>query len=373
MTCIITNLVRISSLVKSNSRGLTLSLILLLLFSHNALARSQDNSQEVSKIHRNLPVNQYLWISPEEIALLPDSGPAWDAMKEDADAALPLPDLSDQNSMANVKVLAKALVYVRTGIESYRTQVIAACIGAIGTENDATSLAVGRELMAYVIAAQLVVLPEEEEAIFTQWLKTMLDKDLSNRTLRSTHEERANNWGNMAGASRMAVALYLNAFDEFYAAAMVFKGWLGDRKVYSDFKYGSDLTWQADPEHPVGINPQGATINGYNVDGALPEEQRRSGSFSWPPPYTNYTWEALQGVVSQAEILTRQGYDAYLWSNKAIYRAVRWAVEVSQTPATGDDNWQPHIINYRYASDFPTQTPTNPGKLVGYADWTHPN
>ena len=53
--------------------------------------------------------------------------------------------------MNNVYVLAKALVYVRTGIASYRDTVVKDCMLAIGTETGGRTLALGRELAAYVI------------------------------------------------------------------------------------------------------------------------------------------------------------------------------------------------------------------------------
>ena len=67
------------------------------------------------------------------------------------------------------------------------------------------------------------------------------------------------------------------------------------------FEYG-DLSWQADPTKPVGINPVGAKRDGHSIDGVLPDDQRRSGGFVWPPTKENYVWEALQGAIAQAVI-----------------------------------------------------------------------
>ena len=50
------------------------------------------------------------------------------------------------------------------------------------------------------------------------------------------------------------MAVYLGDATELANTAQVFKGYLGDRASYADFKYG-DLSWQADPSKPVGINP----------------------------------------------------------------------------------------------------------------------
>ena len=43
-------------------------------------------------------------------------------------------------------------------------------------------------------------------------------------------------------------------------------------------------------------------------DGVLPDDQRRSGGFVWPPTKENYVWEALQGAIAQAVILHRAGF-----------------------------------------------------------------
>ena len=65
-----------------------------------------------------------IWSSPSEIAHLPMSGPAWDKLKSKADAPLKsLPNLS-KRKREGIQVLAKALVYARTGRESYRQEVI---------------------------------------------------------------------------------------------------------------------------------------------------------------------------------------------------------------------------------------------------------
>ena len=107
-------------------------------------------------------------------------------------------------------------------------------------------LALGRELLAYVIAADLVKLPADLDPAFRSWLDAVRREDLDGRTLVSTHEDRPNNWGTHAGASRIAVALYLGDRADLERAARVFRGWLGDRTSYASFRFG-DLSWQADP------------------------------------------------------------------------------------------------------------------------------
>lgn len=312
-----------------------------------------------------------IWTSAQELAALPTSGTAWNNLLAEANKPTGLPNVANQDDPTDVRVLAKALVYARTGNEAYRAQVIDACMRAVGTEAGGRTLALGRNLIGYVIAADLVGLPSASDATFRSWLRRCLTQTLDGKTLRSTHEDRPNNWGTHAGASRAAVAVYLGDAAELARTAQVFKGWLGDRSAYAGFEWG-DLSWQADPSRPVGINPRGATREGHSIDGALPDDQRRAGGFVWPPQKENYVWEALQGALAQGVILSRAGYAAWEWQDQALLRAVRWLHEQCQYPASGDDSWQPHLVNHFYVSSFPAPVPTTPGKNMGWTDWTHP-
>ena len=322
-----------------------------------------------------------IWISEAELQSRPMVGAAWSNLLETAKEPTPPPNLSDQEETTNVRILAKALVYARTGTPSYRTEVLGA-LQSITTGNSeqgtpdapGRTLALGRNLAAYVIAADLVQLATvdaELDVAFRTKLRTLLTLDLDGRTLQSTHEDRPNNWGAMAGASRAAVAVYLGDTNELAQTARVLQGWLGDRTAYAGFSYHEDLSWQCDPSSPVGINPMGCEINGIDLGGALPEEMRRGGAFAWPPAPTPYPWEALQGLLVQAEILHRAGYDAWNWSDYALLRAALFLYAI-QWPAEGDDEWQPWLINHVYGTAFPVETSrVRFGKIMGWTDWTH--
>jgi hypothetical protein len=319
---------------------------------------------------RALETKKGIWVHQSEVAKLPMSGPYWERLKSQADRPAGVPNLSDQNQMNNIYVLAKALAYARTGDSRYRTEVIEQCMKAIGTEKGGRTLALGRELAAYVIAADLVELPPEKDRTFRDWLRNVLDEDLSGRTLRSTHQDRPNNWGTHAGASRAAVAVYLNDAAELEDTARVFKGYLGDRSAHAGFRYG-DLAWQCDPSRPVGINPKGCMRGKFSIDGVLPDDQRRSGGFTWPPPHENYVYEGLQGAIAQAVILHRAGYDSFNWEDQALLRAYRWLYDQAKFQAKGDDTWQLPIVDYYYGTKFWDGSPTTAGKNVGWTDWTH--
>ena len=320
-------------------------------------------------------INPYrsIWLTQAELEALPTSGQAWNAVVAEAEGRFESPDIADNTSDHDTQTFAAALVAARTGSSSMRQKTVDAISSAIGTENGGNTLALSRNLVAYVLAADLIDLPSASQSVdarFREWLNSVRRKNLDGRTLISTHDDRPNNWGTHAGASRMAAALYLGDAADFAMATRTFKGLLGDRSAYSGFRYG-DLDWQSDPNRPVGINPPGSTINGRSVDGVLPDDQRRAGGFTWPPRCENYVREAMQGMVVQAEILRRQGQDAFQWSDRALLRAANWLTGTAGCEFEGDDEWMTPLLNSAYGASFPVSTPVRSGKHVGFTDWTH--
>src|SRR2546427_442481 len=80
------------------------------------------------------PTSGGIWISAAELAKLPMSGSAWNSVKAMADSDCGTPQISDPTSFNDTCVLAKALVFGRTGIESYRIELHRQRGLAIGTE-----------------------------------------------------------------------------------------------------------------------------------------------------------------------------------------------------------------------------------------------
>lgn len=317
-------------------------------------------------------------VSREELARLPTVGPSWDQLKAAADGDLGTAKIADQNNSHDVRTLAVALVFARTGAHHYQAKAADAIMAAIETENGGRTLALGRNLAAYVIAADLIDLKNYDPARaqrFMAWLDGVRREHLDGRTLISTHEDRPNNWGAHAGASRIAVAIYLNDRVELERAAQVFRGWLGDRSAYAGFTYDNDLSWHADPDRPVGVNPAGAVKDGHRIDGAIPDDMQRGGKFRWPPQYTNYPWGALEGALVQAALLSRAGYDSWNWSDQALLRATQFLDELDREErgwwAEGDDEWMPWLVNHAYGVNFRTITPAQPGKNLGWTDWIY--
>jgi hypothetical protein len=230
-------------------------------------------------------------------------------------------------------------------------------------------LALSRNLLSYVVAADVIGYRTEE---FEGWLEESLDRRGEGRAgienLYDSALRDPTNHGAHARASVIAAAQYLGDSETVQRMASRFHDWLGRSDTGFVWR---ELDWQADPDQRYGINPPGAEIDGADVDGVLPEEQRRSGRFKDPAPQESYVWEGLQGVVATAELLHRAGYAVWEWEDQAIRRAFVWLYDVNEYPAEGDDRWIPWLINARYGMDLPTESPSQPGKNIGFTDWTH--
>jgi hypothetical protein len=324
-----------------------------------------------------------IWISRDELKRLPTAGPAWDNVARYAEEPLGDANLSDQDSEHDVHVFAAALAYARTGAEHLRRKAATGIMDAIGTEDGGRTLALARGLLSYVVAADLIDLDDFDRGkgrVFTRWLTRVRNERLepdSRPTLVLTHERAANNWGTHAGASRIAADAYLGDRADLARAAAVFRGFVGDRKAFDGFNFGDDQSWQLRPERPVGIVAAGARKHGMSIDGALPDDMRRGCAIRTDPCPTRYPWEAMQGIVAQAELLSRQGYDSWEWEDQAVRRAARFLFDLNRRRPHEDwsapegHQWVPWLLNARYGDGFPTALPAQPGKGMGFTDWTH--
>jgi hypothetical protein len=301
------------------------------------------------------------------------SGAGWTDVLAAAKAASGATSLSNQDSDDSTKVMAAALVYVRTGETAYLNKVTKAItdICTKNLESGSRALALGRELIGYVLAADIVqlktILPDLDAKWRTKLTALLTYKTSQAGSLIDCSLDRPNNWGGHSRASWLAGALYLGDKAGADKAVATLKGWMGDWDAYNGFAYG-DMAWQIDKSKPVGVLPKGATIQGYNVDGGQPEELRRV-AFKIPPSNVVYTWEGLQGPIAACVMAERAGYDAWNWCDKAMLRAVDfnyrqgWAAE-------GDDKWIVPIINRAYGVNLPV-TGGGAGKNVGWTLWTH--
>jgi hypothetical protein len=351
--------------------------------------RADGPIQPPTDIRPSGPAQQGIWLERAEIRRLPMAGPAWENLWDEASGSLPPPHVSDLASLHDTSTLAVALVAARTGDPAYRRKAAEAIDSAIGTEHGPSTagsrhLPICRNATSYVIAADLIDLHDydaERDGDFRHWIEALRDNSYaSEKPARLIHEERSNNHGTMCGAARAAISRYLGDGAELARTAQVLKGWMGDRQSFRFEEYPSDSeTYMPDPSQPRPVNPPRATKGGQNVDGLLPAEHARCGSLRWPPCYTFYPWGGLAGAVVAAEILRRAGYaDVFEWERGALLRAYTRLYELSkldpvwwQEATTGDDSWQPWLVNHVYGTNFPAVSPTGPGRNMGWTDWTH--
>jgi len=321
------------------------------------------------------PAEGGIWISQAEIMALPATGAAFNDVKAGADENAAV-DLSNQDANGCADVMASALIAVRLNNATYQAHVITGLNTVISgnTESGTRALALGRNLVGCVIAADIIQLKTVNPTMDTAFrakIKALLTYPTTGgpANIIICGEDRPNNWGKHCNASNLSIYLYLGDSAGVARIAQLFDGWTGNRAAYAGFTYG-ELWWQADPAKPVGIDPLGSTIQGHNVSGAQPEEMRRAGSgFTWPPIQTDYAWEGLQGATEQAKMLTRAGYPGWQYNDQAILRAVNFLDGLGWL-ATGDDQYQVWMINKAYGTHLATIDAAGHGKGVGWTSWT---
>lgn len=318
-----------------------------------------------------------LWISPAELAALPMTGSAWSGLLEVAEGDLGTPDVADQDSGHDVTTLACALAAARTGRRDLRAKSLNALTSAIGTEEGARWLAIGRNLGSYVIAAD--VLGVHSGPIYA-WLGSFLT-----RTLRANNTDdqiTIANWPTGSNASAQigfvtaALCVYTGDFDRLATYWDGFRRYCGDRTSPVAETSNSDA-WQVAPFDPVGIQDRGATKHGCRLDGAIGNDMSRGSDNVCSPTWTQYPWVGLEGAVPAALVFARAGYPAWEVGDDAIRRALEYLWFLRQT--SGNEDWFDgersneciFLVNRAYGTRFPCSLPVGGGRTFGYSDWTH--
>lgn len=358
------------------------------------------------------PVLDGIWVSTEELAALPTSGDAWDALLEDAQALAGSADLSDQDSNHDVATMAAALVCTRTGEECDAAR--SAVMSAVGTEVETLTtprvpaenqwLPIGRNLAAYVISADLLGLRDDgiagsEGARFENWVRGFVGR-VGSEGEAFVPFRSGSNASSQEGFVFAAVAAYLR--DD----ALLAQAWDAFRRVACDesapdrldidLRRGVEFEWAHDDDLPCGINPSGSEKvvaegrNGagstHDIGGVIINDMRRGGEYEWPPGYTQYPWVGLEGLVPAAVVLSRRGFPAFEIAERAILRSALFlrdlALELGQDLESCDGTgcwWDydrarsvKHLLGAFYDMDLPYESPAGSGRTMGYADWTHP-
>ncbi len=383
-----------------------------------------------------------IWVNAAELSRLPMSGDAWNDLLAAASTACSVPDLTDMDDNADGCVLAKAIASVRLSAanpadpqaQALRNDVLTGLSQMMDEANwcdngfcppcdefgvgqgcTRKTLAIGRNLGAYLAAAELIGLdaadtpsrsdliaflegtgnpadPEEIAAgiLDYEWIDGgTFQLPTVRRTLREAHDERPNNWGGHACASLAAAAIFRQNSAELLQIHSVALGWLGNCAAgdCSQFDFGPEAAdWtchQAAPSY--GINEQDGCVvdvdpgpfsNPMDLGGAQPDEMRRGGPF---PAGCNaspraciadvHIWGGLQGRITCAYILRRQGLDLFSPGTAALRRSYAfqhqpiWEIagvpgqphppHVSQDGTPNDDAYLAYIVNHAYGTSFP--------------------
>jgi len=329
----------------------------------------------------------YLLMSRSALLARPTSGTAWVNMREAAQHP-GTPNLCSLDNDHHLRTLAAAIVYARTGASAYGTKARAGVMAAIKTQrvgcSDAT-LALGRQLAAYVMAADFAGLSGTNDAIFRSWLSRIRTKVIGGHSiwysLERTQHESPNNWGAYAGASRIAAGLYLGDTSDVSQASRIVRGFLGDRSMYA---FRANLTsaavsWTCSGSGTIytPVDPT-CTKGTINVDGAVVADISRGGSLRWPPGSTGvaYQLDSIQGLALSVELLSHNGHgDAWSWSNDALKRM---AALVTRSASSAGAGWNstrtarqmPWLLNLRYGTNIPTLT-SGMGRAIGFTDWLY--
>ncbi|MFZ6004404.1 MAG: hypothetical protein ACOYXM_10785 [Actinomycetota bacterium] len=337
-----------------------------------------------------------IWVDPDHLMSRPVEGRAWQRLKARADSDLGEADIADQDSDHDIDTLAVALVAARTQDPAYFAKARAALMDVIGTDENrdrdcevgpdrARALSLGRNLPSYVIAADLIGLrpdadPRSEGSRFAAWVDTVRFKpncpnvrDGEPLNLSEEHDSSGSNGSAMAGAARIAAAAYLGDDDELDAAWDTYRRYSGDRSVGPDLTFNEPgLSWAADEDEPVAINPAGSTKDGHRIDGAIINDIGRGDAFDWPPEHTQYHWEGTAGYYVQAQLLDRAGYDSWNVSDDAPRRVMEFNRSLAEE--LGDEwwdhtDWAKYLANFVYGLDLPISGPADEGKNMAWTDW----
>ena len=318
-----------------------------------------------------------LWISPSELAALPTRGSAWSSVLAVAEADLGTANVADQDSGHDGKTLACALAAARTERTDLRRKATDALTSAIGTESGARWLAIGRNLGAYAIAAD--VLGIRSGPVY-DWLGGFLT-----RTLRANNTDEqipVPNWpsGSNSSAQVGFVTAALCVYTKDFARLATF--WDGYRRYCGDrtspvAETSNSEAWQFIPSDPVGIQDKGAVKQGCRLDGAIGNDMSRGGDDVCSPDWTPYPWVGLEGAVPAALVFGRVGYPAWEIAEEAISRALHYLWFLRQTSGNPDwfdglrSNECVYLVNRTYGTTFPCSLPVAGGRTFGFSDWTH--
>jgi hypothetical protein len=347
-----------------------------------------------------------LWFSPEDIADLPMSGPAWEELLAGANQDLSQPNIGDQDDRTGLYCFAAAIVWTRDPMvyaEHYERAtkclddlVAAGDPSSADAVGDGRSLAWARNGFGYAATADLLDYRPPEVVAYMEDLADSFICTQMEVTLFEMATLRPNNWGTLGLGSLAAIYVYLGNEERLDQLHTQIEAALeGPVQPYADDRWDLEEqpSWQEHPEDPSSwrlITPAGLTKDGLDLDGIVPEDMQRGepGAFdgssytSWS--HTNYPWETIQGLATAARVLERRGYPVWSLGDSAILRAVErynrladesgnleWAARTGNARAWVlpfvDDAYGSDTLGDALAADPDNRDVFGSGRIAGWA------
>ena len=362
------------------------------IFVAFALAFGGYYSAGASSATASILVGSGIWISQSELMSRPVSGAAWKSVLSNAGASWGSASVSDQNSNHEQYVLAGAFVCARTN--QYCDKTRQGLLSAIGTEEGSRWLAIGRNMLGYTIAADVMRnsgnLTDADLSLVSIWIASFLTRTLADNNsgaqIMLTPFSSGSNASAQEGAVYAAIAAYTDNTTKLNYAWNRFRLYSCDKtnnpETEINIKTGFNGGWSYASTYTeaCAVNPKDTTKNGIRIDGAVINDIVRGGSFQWPPVWTGYEWTGLQGYVPAALILSRAGYSSLEVKDRAVLRAVDYVCFLENNTSTSW--WEPsrasaikHLIKAVYGytpAGCDISYPIRYGMTIGYTDWTHP-
>lgn len=342
--------------------------------------------------------SDYLFISSAELASLPASGPAWNALVSTASNP-GTPNLQEQNSKTQSRALMAALHYKRTGGGIGRAALVNMLRAVPGTEvGPEQALNTYRQLAAWCFVADLIDFDQTTVCSNGQqwgaWVDSMFAKLLRHGTWDSverTARISPNNWGVYARGAMIVMALHRGNTTRLEQGIAYYKRWIGhDLTIPNTFvpTDRDDLGWAIDNypsaqgvinRHVVGDGRSGVNVSdvGRGLGDSAGQEVtwtqyvNRSTNWDGRTPGMSYQWECMDAWTATAIALYHAGYaDVFEWGNSALRRNMQWIRDNNGFTNTWSDvRHTPHLVNHVYGTSFPEEPTSNPGRVWAVGEW----
>jgi hypothetical protein len=326
-----------------------------------------------------------MWQASATMAALPESGAPWSDLVAVANRTPEPVCIVGQASDHNVVALANALVFAGNGLDTRRDKARDLIGQAIGKHNQTPTgctntggraLEAGRNIFAYILAADIINLPQYDSTMgtnFSNWLNTVESYQFPNSprsgTLRDTFEHRPDNWGSHAGSTQLAIDVWQGDSTGWHRINQVFNRFTGNRGVphpAAEFDFGDGQVWSTTPTELRGINLPG-TVNSVNADGFIIRDVARGEPLGAKqsttcPVVTNYFAGGFGGYLQILQILERLhdsgnltgtyagDPETYTFSamNRAAEALERLDNNCNEAWWETNDLWQQSLVNYIY-------------------------